>query len=275
MLMLASLSWYGIGCGTDEVRQRQAASPTPMRLQSLTGGGGAAQTTPNAIHWNYSGPGAPENWASLSDEFRTCAEGVEQSPVNLAGYTPGDVAPIAFSYVGSAATARNNGHTVYLDCRGGDSIAVDGRRYELLGIHSHSPGEHLLDGEHFAAELHLVHQYSAGNLTVVGLLFRIGDQSPIIQSLLHVAPDVGALVDLNGGPAAVEYVPDNLDHYGYDGSLTTPPCTEGVRWIVMQHIGTVSQGQINELQELSRGPNNRSVQPLGERHILATASVGR
>ncbi len=276
LLALAFLSWHAIGCGTDEVRQRQAASPTLIRSESLTDGSGAAQkTTTTAISWHYPNPGAPENWASLSDEFRTCAEGVEQSPVNLTGYTPSGAGPIAFSYASAATAVGNNGHTVYLDYRGGDSIAIDGRRYELLGIHSHSPGEHLLDGEHFAAELHLVHQDSAGNLAVVGLLFRIGDQSPIVQSLLDVAPDVGALVDLNGGPAAVEYVPDNLDHYGYDGSLTTPPCTEGVRWIVMQHIGTVSQEQVNELQELSRGPNNRSVQPLGERHILATASVVR
>ncbi len=83
MLMLAFLSWYGIGCGTDEVRQRQAASPTLIRSQSLTDGGGAAQkTTTTAISWHYPNPGVPENWASLSDEFRTCAESVEQSPVN-------------------------------------------------------------------------------------------------------------------------------------------------------------------------------------------------
>ena len=276
LLTLAFLSWYGIGCGTDEVRQSQALSPTPVPPRSLTGGSGAAQkTTTAAIRWHYPNPSVPENWASLSDEFRTCAEGVEQSPVNLAGYTSSDAGPIAFSYASAATAVRNNGHTVHLDYGGGDSIAVDGRRYELLGIHSHSPGEHLLDGEHFAAELHLVHRDSAGNLAVVGLLFRIGDHSPIVQNLLGVAPDVGALVDLNGGPAAVEYVPNNLDHYGYDGSLTTPPCTEGVRWIVMRHIGTVSQDQVNGLQELSRGPNNRSVQPLGERHIVATASVAR
>ena len=245
LLALAFLSWYGIGCGTGEVQQRQAPSPTPTQPQSLIGGGGAAQkNTTTAVSWHYPNPGVPENWASLSEEFRTCAEGVEQSPVNLAGYTPSDAGPIAFSYASAATAARNNGHTVYLDYGGGDAIAVDGRRYELLGIHSHSPGEHLLDGESFAVELHLVHQDSSGELAMVGLLFRIGDHSPIVQNLLDVAPDVGALVDFNGGPSAVEYVPNDLNYYGYDGSLTTPPCTEGVRWIVMQHIGTVSQEQV-------------------------------
>ena len=208
LFALAFLSWYGIGCGTDEVRQRQVPSPTPIPPQSLTDGGGAAQkTTTTAISWHYPSPGVPENWASLSPEFRTCAEGVEQSPINLADYTPSDAGPIVFSYTSAATAVRNNGHTVCLDYGGGDSIAVDGRRYELLGIHSHSPGEHLPDGEHFAAELHLVHQDSAGNLAVVGLLFRIGDHSPIVRNLLAVAPDVGALVDLNSGPAAVETSP--------------------------------------------------------------------
>ena len=213
MLMLAFLSWYGIGCGTDEVRQRQAASPTLIRSESLTDGGGAAQkTTTTAISWHYPNPGAPENWASLSDEFRTCAEGVEQSPVNLTGYTLSDAGPIAFSYASAATAVGNNGHTVYLDYRGGDSIAIDGRRYELLGIHSHSPGEH------FAAELHLVHQDSAGNLAVVGLLFRIGDQSPIVQSLLDVAPDVGALVDLKVVP-----LPSSMSPTTWTTTVTTAP----------------------------------------------------
>ena len=221
----------------------------------------------DAIQWAYSGPGAPENWASLSEEFRTCSEGVEQSPVNLTGYRPSDTDSIAFFYSNAATTARYSGHTVYLDYGEGDAIDVAGRRYELQGIHSHSPGEHLVDGESFAAELHLVHRDSEGNLAVVGLLFRLGKSSSLIQNLLDVAPDTGASVALNNGPIAPDYVPVSLNYYGYEGSLTTPPCTQGVRWIVMQHIGTVSKEQVNELQKLSHGPNNRPVQSLGERDV--------
>ena len=107
------------------------------------------------------------------------------------------------------------------------------------------------------------------------MLFRLGKSSSLIQNLLDVAPDIGASVALNNGPTAPDYVPVSLNYYGYEGSLTTPPCTQGVRWIVMQHIGTVSKEQVNELQKLSDGPNNRPVQSLGERDVRATTSVGR
>lgn len=224
--------------------------------------------------WDYPAPGAPENWGDLSEEFRTCAVGMGQSPVNLTGYRYAD-STIAFHYAGAAVTARNNGHTVYLDYAEGDSIDIDGRRYELKGIHYHAPGEHLLDGQDFAAELHMVHADPNGDLAVVGLLFRIGEASPLVQNLLDVAPGVGRSASLSGGPSAAEYVPGRLDFYVYDGSLTTPPCTEGVRWIVMQHIDTISEGQVRELQKLSGGPNNRPVQSLRERKILASGIANR
>ena len=226
------------------------------------------------VEWDYPAPGAPEDWGDLSEEFRTCAVGKGQSPVNLTGYTYAN-STIAFHYAGSAVTARNNGHTVYLDYAEGDSIDIDGRRYELKGIHYHAPGEHLLDGQDFAAELHMVHGDPNGDLAVVGLLFRIGEASPLIQNLLDVAPGVGRSASLFGGPSAAEYVPSRLDFYVYDGSLTTPPCTEGVRWVVMQHIDTISEGQVRELQKLSGGPNNRPVQSLRERRVFATGNANR
>ena len=224
--------------------------------------------------WDYPGPGAPENWGDLSEEYRTCSVGVGQSPVNLTGYTPAD-STIAFHYAGAAVRARNNGHTVYLDYAGSDSIDIDGRRYQLQGIHYHAPGEHLLDGRDFAAELHLVHGDRGGDLAVVGLLFRTGEASPLIQNLLDVAPEAGRSASLSPGPSAADYVPTRLDFYSYDGSLTTPPCTEGVRWVVMQQIGTISEIQARELQKLSGGPNNRPVQSLRQRQIFATGSAWR
>ena len=227
--------------------------------------------THDEIHWGYSGSIGPENWATLSEQYRPCGEGTEQSPVNITGYVPVQDDPITFSYAGAATAIRNNGHTVYLDYGLGDSIEVGGQSYELQGIHYHSPAEHLLDGESFAAELHLVHQGASGSLAVVGLLFRTGEPSPIIQSLIDAAPDAGASVELDDGPASSGCVPHVLDYYGYNGSLTTPPCTEGVRWIVMQSVGTVSREQAIRLQEMAGGPNNRPVQPIGGRQIFAVA----
>ena len=228
--------------------------------------------TTEATHWGYTGSEGPEHWGCLSDAYRLCSEGVEQSPVNIAGYAFGDGARIEFAYSGRAVATRNNGHTVYLDYGPGNTVAVGERRYELLGIHYHSPGEHQVNGESFAAELHLVHQDDNGNLAVVGLLFRLGAASPSVQSLLDSAPGVGATVDLADGAAALGYIPSRPDYYGYDGSLTTPPCSEGVRWIVMQAVGTVSQEQVDGLQKLTGGPNNRPVQPVGSRAIIAVGA---
>ncbi len=187
--------------------------------------------------------------------------------MNIAGGEHGAGPTLQFAYSGSAVAARNNGHTVYLDFASGNVVRVDGQSYELQGIHYHSPGEHEVDGERFAAELHLVHQADGGNLAVVGLLFRIGSASPLVRDLLDAAPDMGATVDLAEGPSVVDYVPIDCGYYTYAGSLTTPPCTEGVRWIVMQSVGTVSQDQVERLQAITAGPNNRPVQPVGERTI--------
>ena len=228
--------------------------------------------TADAIQWSYTGPGGPTYWGSLSEDYRTCTLGVEQSPIDITGYTYVDGRPVAFHYSDQAIVARNNGHTVYLDYGPGNAIDVDAQRYELQGIHYHSPSEHTLDGESFAAELHLVHQDPHGTLAVVGLLYRLGDANPSIQGMLDAAPDGIGSVDLTSGPSAADYIPGIAGYYGYSGSLTTPPCTEGVRWMVMQSVGTVSQDQVNRLQELTHGPNNRPLQPVRHRTIISVGS---
>ena len=224
-----------------------------------------------SVHWGYSGSEGPEHWGCLSDEYRTCSEGVGQSPVNIAGYETGGGSALQFSYPGKAVAARNNGHTVYLDFEPGNILEVGGEAYELQGVHYHSPGEHQVDGEQFAAELHLVHQDSSGNLAVVGLLFRLGVASPLVQDLLDAAPVTDSNDALADGPAASAYIPGVRNYFGYAGSLTTPPCSEGVRWIVMQSVGTVSQEQVDRLQSITGGPNNRPVQEIGARTISAIA----
>ena len=227
--------------------------------------------TTEAARWGYGGSEGPEDWGCLSEAYRLCSEGVEQSPVNITGCVQVEGTDIAFSYSGVAIAARNNGHTVYLDFPAGSTLDAAGLRYELQGVHYHSPGEHQVEGEGFAAELHLVHQDTDGNLAVVGLLFSLGEPSLLVQALLDAAPETVGSTDLHDGPPAADYVPASLDYFGYDGSLTTPPCSEGVRWIVMQSVGTVSEAQVERLRTLTGGPNNRPVQPIGERKILAVS----
>ena len=229
--------------------------------------GTACTRQDQAVKWGYDGPGAPEHWASLSEEYATCADGHRQSPIDVSGYDRGDAAPISFSYSGDATGVRNDGRSVHVDYGPGNTLSVGQRTYALKSAHFHSPSEHLIDGASFAAELHLVHADADGNLAVVGLLFRPGAPSPVAQEILDATPAVGDTVvegfTLNAGG----YVPSELGYYRYDGSKTTPPCDEPVNWYVMREPKSVSPEQVNKLLALSGGPNNRPVQPIGDRVI--------
>ena len=213
------------------------------------------------VEWGYQGPGAPEHWASLSPDFAACSNGKQQSPIDITGYQAGDPGPISFSYVSAEATLRNDGRQVHADYIPGNTAMLGGREFKLKSAHFHSPSEHLVDGESFAAELHMVHADSDGRLAVVGLLFMLGEPSPVVQSILDTAPPP------DGTANASIPLPTDLSYYRYDGSKTTPPCDEPVDWHVLRKHATISKEQVEGLLSLSGGPNNRSVQPTGDRVI--------
>ena len=218
--------------------------------------------------WGYEGPGGPEHWASLSEEYAACADGRQQSPIDVAGYEKGDAEAISLSYSGDAAGIANDGRFVRVEYLSGNTLGVGPRSYQLKSVHLHAPSEHQIDGASYAAELHLVHEDARGDLAVVGLLYRLGTPSPVVQAILDAAPPAGDTVFDVSGINAGEYVPGDLSHYQYDGSKTTPPCDEPVAWYVMRQQETVSQEQVDALLELSGGPNNRPVQPIGDRVII-------
>ena len=226
-----------------------------------------------AVKWGYDGPGAPEHWASLSDEYAACDDGTQQSPIDIAddiaGYDTDETPPISFSYASDAVAVRNDGRFVHIDYAGGNTLSVGPRSYKLKSAHLHSPSEHRVDGTNFAAEMHLVHADADGNLAVVGLLFKLGAHSPVVQAILDAAPNPGDTVGTSFILNTKDYVPAELGYYRYDGSKTTPPCDEPVEWYVMRHPKTVSQEQVDDLLALSGGPTDRPVQPIGARVIAA------
>ena len=217
------------------------------------------------VEWGYQGPGAPDHWASLSPDFAACASGKQQSPIDITGYQAGGPGPISFSYTTAEATLRNDGRQVHVDYAPGNTAMLGGRVFELKSAHFHSPSEHMVDGESFAAELHMVHADSNGRLAVIGLLFTLGEPSPVAQSILDASPPPdgtgNAHIPLAGS------LPTELSYYRYDGSKTTPPCDEPVDWHVLRQPMTISQEQVEGLLSLSGGPNNRPVQPTGDRVI--------
>ena len=238
----------------------------------MVGGCGQGE---QAVEWGYSGPGAPENWAALSPEYATCAIGVQQSPVDISGYVRAEIdRPISFSYVSNAKAVRNDGKFVHVDFAPGNTLTVGQQTFALESAHFHSPSEHQVDGSSFAAELHLVHADSDGNLAVVGLLFTPGEPSLVVQEVLDAAPRAGETSSEGLALNASGFAPEDLGYYRYDGSKTTPPCDEPVDWHVMREPKTISPDQVNSLLALSGGPNNRPIQPTGNRVVTSIGAAG-
>jgi carbonic anhydrase len=235
----------------------------------------AATHAPGDVHhWSYGGPGGPSNWAKLDSKFRLCGSGHAQSPVDIrtkavyAGATP----PLDFEYHPAPFHITDNGHSVQVDVEPGSSLHVGTDRYELAQFHFHHPSEEEIDGKRFDMVAHLVHKDSKGDLAVVAIPLKVGHENPLLATLWSNLPkersdhhSVSAKQAIN----AADLVPGNHSYFTYTGSLTTPPCTEGVRWIVLKTPEEISKSQLDEFA--ARYPNDaRPVQQLNGRHIIAS-----
>ena len=219
------------------------------------------------IHWDYEGPGAPENWSKLDPQNKACAIGERQSPIDIKDGIKVDLEPIKFNYQPSTFRIVDNGHTVQVQV-GEGSISLTGKSYELVQFHFHRPSEEKINGQRFDMVVHLVHKADDGQLAVVAVLLERGNENPFIQTLWNYMPleknmpvsPPNAIVDLN------TLLPTSRNYYTYMGSLTTPPCSEGVLWLVMKQPVQVSPEQINIFSRLYRN-NARPIQPSGGRLI--------
>lgn len=220
--------------------------------------------TAGGVQWSYAGSTGPAYWGMLSPEYAPCDEGITQSPVDITGYERAAAPTLTFTYEGSVSGASLVHGSVVVEFGPGSSLTLAERRYELRSAHAHTPAEHRVDGEEFAAELHVVHEDASGDALVVGVLFRSGPPSTVLQAMLDGVGGTAAGFTLD----AAGFTPSSRAFYNYTGSKTTPPCQEPVEWVVMCDADTVSQEQVSALQAFSGGPNNRPVQPLGGRGIL-------
>ena len=224
----------------------------------------------HALHWAYSGPAGPQTWGGLKPEFSLCAHGQRQSPIDIQGGLSVDLEPVQFHYKASRFAVIDNGHTVQANLAVGNSIEVGGRRFELKQFHFHRPSEERIDGRQFDMSLHLVHKDDQGRLAVVALLLDRGAPHPAVQKVWNNLPlekqeelPARALLELN------DLLPSSPSYYTYMGSLTTPPCSEGVQWIVMRQPVPVSVEQI-ELFARLYPMNARPIQQVAGRRILQT-----
>lgn len=226
--------------------------------------------TKHEAHWSYEGHGAPEHWASLNAENQACGAGHKQSPVDLVVASAQATAhpKIAFQYRPSAMHMLNNGHTVQMNYDAGSTAMIDGQPYQLVQFHFHSPSEHTVNGKAYPLEVHLVHRSASGSLAVIGILFEKGAANPALATLWPSFPTAaGNPVDAAGTFNAASLVPGDTKFLTYPGSLTTPPCTEGVLWNVAQKASTASDEQISFFVNKFYNGNARPVQPMHDRTL--------
>src|SRR4249919_2261514 len=222
----------------------------------------------NASHWDYTGQRGPGHWASLDPKFSACA-GRNQSPIDLGHFIEAELPPIRFAYKTGGHAFINNGHTVQVDYDVGSDISIDNIDFELKQFHFHAPSENLIDGKSFPIEAHFVHSDSQGNLAVVAVMFVQGQSNPALEKLwTHMPVKPEDRQDLSPEVPAADLLPASRDYYRYEGSLTTPPCSEGVRWLVLKQPVSASAAQIQQLMKVLGHPNNRPVQPIGARVVL-------
>ena len=204
-----------------------------------------------------------------------CGTGRAQSPIDISGEEAVDLQDIQFNYQPSELNIFNNGHTIQANYDAGSSIVYNETEYQLIQFHFHHPSEHALDGKAFDMELHLVHRDSSGNLAVVGLLLQKGEASsealaPVFDHLPTEKGDpqaAGVKID------AADFLPSDHLYYTYSGSLTTPPCSQGVRWLLLKEPVTISEAQFEAFASLFE-LNARPVQPLNNRDLLEDNTAG-
>ena len=225
--------------------------------------------------WGYAAENGPEVWGQLNPEYFLCAEGKHQSPIDLVNPIPTKLPLISHEYYSTTGiNIHNNGHTIEVAYPEGSWIEVEGTRYQLLQFHFHAPSEHTVAGKPFDMELHLVHKSEEGNLAVVGLLIETGNHNAAFDPIWDHLPTVpGDSQHIEGVTFnALDLLPGLKRAYRYDGSLTTPPCSEGVQWIVLTTPIEISEAQIAAFKAIIPD-NNRPVQPLNGRKLLVN-SIG-
>ncbi len=218
-------------------------------------------------HWGYEGETGSDRWGRLDPAFALCDTGLQQSPVELASAIPASADSLAMHWRPADAQVLDNGHTIQVDVAEGSYIALADRRFSLLQLHFHLPSEHAVGGKRSPMEVHFVHRSAEGDLAVIGVFMYDGKAHPGIQSIWDAIPDdrnvPASLTGFN--PNAL--LPESLAHFRYAGSLTTPPCSEVVSWVVMTDSISVSQAQISAFAE-RHSMNARPVQPLNRRFVL-------
>lgn len=222
-----------------------------------------------APHWSYEGETGPANWGGLSEDYSAC-NGTHQSPIDLTGAIVNpELTALALNYL-AAETLNfiNNGHTVQVNYPAGSTFTFGELEYELKQFHFHAGSEHTVDGVQAPMEVHLVHLTPEGDIAVIGILFKEGEANEAFSTIWDMFPaESGASVDEAVNFDLNTVFPEKMSYFNYSGSLTTPPCTEAVQWVVLTETITASAEQIESIKTKMPTNNFRPVQALNDRSI--------
>lgn len=254
-------------------------SQMKMRIEPVSSGSNtghdvssAAQDLPvsaqaEAPRWGYAGDENPFAWAALDGQFKTCADGKAQSPVDIAQYMQEDLPKLKIAYAPMALQVVNSGRGIGVMYEPGSKFMSGETIYDLLHFSFHAPGEHYVNGAPYPLEMQLMHRAENGEMAALAVLFKLGAANPALQMILDNVPPAGQTsvrtdltLDVTG------LLPENVDYYAYTGSLTAPPCSEGVKWHVLKTPAELSLEQLHAFQKLYSA-NARPVQPLNGRIV--------
>jgi carbonic anhydrase len=222
-------------------------------------------------HWAYTGTKDPQHWGELDPAFSACSLGRTQSPIDIKNAKKSELPALKIDYRPAPLNIIDNGHTIQVNEAPGSTLSVGGKIYTLKQFHFHHPSEERVDGKGYDLVAHLVHADSEGHLAVVAVLFETGAASPLIATIWqHIPAEKGKSQESPSVSIQVQdLLPAERGYFTYSGSLTTPPCSEGVTWYVLKSHSTVSPAQVAAFSKIYPG-NARPIQPTNGREILET-----
>ncbi|WLI76758.1 carbonic anhydrase family protein [Kosakonia sp. H02] len=223
-----------------------------------------------SAHWSYEGKASPEHWGELSSEFKTCQTGKNQSPVDIDKTVTAHLTPFENHYRESPTVLLNNGHTIQASFLNNiNTLVLDDNTSNLQQFHFHAPSENTIHGKHYPLEMHLVHTSADGDITVIAVMFETGAANRELGALWQQLPTkVDTSVPINHRIDLAALLPAEKSYWRFSGSLTTPPCSEGVTWLVMKHPLTISSQQLAQFKSAMHHDNNRPLQPLYGRLVV-------
>ncbi|MGT2929862.1 carbonic anhydrase [Streptococcus dentasini] len=217
--------------------------------------------------WGYTGSTSPEHWGEVTEDYQ--GNGQMQSPINITGATDVDLPALDLHSKASKATIENNGHTIEVSFKEPqNTLTFEGKTYTLEQFHFHAPGENEINGRSYPLEGHFVYKTKDGEITVISVLYQYGKENGKLKKIWKKLPKaVNKPSKLSKAITVNKLFPKSLDYYNFEGSLTTPPCTEGVNWIVFKTPETISKKQVNKFSKTIGFDNNRPIQDLNGREI--------